>query len=181
MLMREPLIQCDANSARYVARNIFIGICNWPQSRHWDWRRKVAALQGMLANPGFSIICDGLTQGMMIVDTVRRQCRVESQKGQHLVYVGFVENAPWNRAELLGADSTVIAPRIPLSLHHRDSGFAVAPIPVWPCRRFWFCRVGDSGFWRASAGWRLRAIRVLPRLCLLSSCRKIMLRRIARR
>ena len=56
----------------------------------------------MLANPGFSIVCDGLTQGMMIVDTVRRRCRVESQKGQHLVYVEFVENAPWNRAELLG-------------------------------------------------------------------------------
>ena len=40
----------------------------WPQSRHWDWRKKVAVLQGMLANPGFSIVCNGLTQGMMIVD-----------------------------------------------------------------------------------------------------------------
>ena len=75
---------------------------HWPRSRRWDWRRKVAALQGMLANPGFSIVRDGLTQGMMMVDTVRRRCRVESQKGQHLVYVEFVENAPWNRAELLG-------------------------------------------------------------------------------
>ena len=75
---------------------------HWPQSRHWDWRRKVAALQGMLANPGFCIVCDGMTQGMMIVDTVKRRCRLERQEGQHLVYVEFVENAPWNRAELLG-------------------------------------------------------------------------------
>ena len=30
----------------------------WPQDRHWDWRRKVAVLKGMLANPGFSIVCD---------------------------------------------------------------------------------------------------------------------------
>jgi len=74
---------------------------HWPQSRHWDWRRKVAALQqGMLANPGFSVVCHGLTQGMMIVDTVSKRCRINSQKGQHLVYVEFVENAPWNRAEL---------------------------------------------------------------------------------
>ena len=75
---------------------------HWPQSRHWDWRRKVAALQGMLANPGFCIVCDGMTQGIMIVDTVKRRCRFEKQEGQHLVYVEFVENAPWNRAELLG-------------------------------------------------------------------------------
>lgn len=72
----------------------------WPQSRHWDWRRKVAELQGMLANPGFSIVCGGLTQGMMIVDAVKRRGRLDVQRGQHLVYVEFVENAPWNRAEL---------------------------------------------------------------------------------
>ena len=73
---------------------------HWPQSRHWDWRKKVAVLQGMLANPGFSIVCDGLTQGMMIVDTVKHRGRINDQRGQHLVYVEFVENAPWNRAEL---------------------------------------------------------------------------------
>ena len=76
---------------------------HWPQSRHWNWRKKVATLQGMLANPGFSIVCDGLTQGMMIVDTVKYRCRIESQKGHHLVYVKFIENAPWNRSELFAA------------------------------------------------------------------------------
>lgn len=72
----------------------------WPQSRHWNWRRKVEALQGMLAYPSFSVVCDGLTQGMMVVDTVKKRCRIDSQKGQHLVYVEFVETAPWNRGEL---------------------------------------------------------------------------------
>ena len=72
----------------------------WPQSRHWHWRKKVVALQGMLANPGFSIVCDGLTQGMMIVDAVKYRGRLDDQRGQHLVYVEFIENAPWNRAEL---------------------------------------------------------------------------------
>ena len=98
----------------------------WPQSRHWDWRRKVVALQGMLANPGYSIVCDGLTQGMMIVDTVKTRCRIDSQKGQHLVYVKFVENAPWNRAELFdppryrGVGSILIKAAVALS---EDSEF----------------------------------------------------------
>ncbi len=73
---------------------------HWPQSRHWNWRQKVKALQGMLACPGFSIVCNGMTQGMMIVDAATRRCQIEGQKGQHLVYVKFVENAPWNRPEL---------------------------------------------------------------------------------
>lgn len=73
---------------------------HWPQSRHWNWRQKIEVLQGMLARPGFSIVCNDLTQGMMIVDTTMKRCRIDSQKDKHLVYVEFVENAPWNRAEL---------------------------------------------------------------------------------
>lgn len=94
---------------------------HWPQSRHWDWRRKVEALQGMLVNPGFSIVCNGLTQGMMIVDTATHRCRIDGQKGRHLVYVEFVENAPWNRAELFtppryrGVGSILIRAAIALS------------------------------------------------------------------
>ena len=94
---------------------------HWPQSRHWDWRKKVAVLQGMLGNPGFSIVCDDLTQGMMIVDTVKHRGRIDGQNGQHLVYVAFVENAPWNRAELFsppryrGVGSILIRAAVALS------------------------------------------------------------------
>ena len=99
---------------------------HWPQSRHWDWRRKVVALQGMLANPGFSIVCDGLTQGMMLVDTTMKRCRIDSQRGRHLVSVDFIENAPWNRKELFdppryrGVGSVLIRVAIALS---EDLGF----------------------------------------------------------
>jgi hypothetical protein len=72
-----------------------------PKARHWDWRRKAVVLSGMLGNPGFSVVCSGLTQGMMILDTSMKRCRIPSQKGRDLVYVEFVENAPWNRRELL--------------------------------------------------------------------------------
>jgi hypothetical protein len=73
----------------------------WPQSRHWDWRDKMAEIQGLLANPGFSVMCEGATQGMMILETLRHRCRIEAQKGKNLAYVKYVENAPWNRKELL--------------------------------------------------------------------------------
>ena len=90
----------ELNSALHRLRLAGVQEREWPQDRHWDWRRKVAALRGMLANPGFSIVCDDMTQGMMIVDTVKYRGRIRGQKGMHLVYVEFVESAPWNRRSL---------------------------------------------------------------------------------
>jgi len=72
----------------------------WPQSRHWDWRQKATALLGFLAHQGFSVVCDGMTQGMMVVDTTLHRCRIPQQEKKELVYVEFIENAPWNRPEL---------------------------------------------------------------------------------
>ena len=98
----------------------------WPQSRHWNWCRKTKAIQGMLAQQGFSIVRNGLTQGMMIVDTTMKRCRIGSQKGKHLVYVEFVENAPRNRRGLFdppgyrGVGSVLIRAAIALS---EDLGF----------------------------------------------------------
>jgi hypothetical protein len=100
----------------------------WPQSRHWDWRRKAATLQGMLAYPGFSIVCGGVTQGMMLVDTTTKRCRIESQAGKNLIYVCFVENAPWNRRELFdppryrGIGSILIGTAVELSKEQEFKG-----------------------------------------------------------
>lgn len=99
----------------------------WPQSRHWDWRKKTVELQrGTLAQAGFSLVCDGLTQGMMILDTTMKRCRIASQQGRNLVYVEYIENAPWNRKELFslpryrGVGSLLIKAAIALS---EDLGF----------------------------------------------------------
>ena len=100
----------------------------WPQSRHWDWRRKAAGLQHMLGSPGFSIMCGGVTQGMMLTDTVTRRCRIERQVGKNLVYVSFVENAPWNRKELFdppryqGVGSILMRAAVELSKEHEFKG-----------------------------------------------------------
>lgn len=71
----------------------------WPQSRHWDWGKKAAAIGGLLSNQSMSIVCNGMTQAMMIMDLSKR-ARIESQVNNHIVYIDFIEAAPWNRQEL---------------------------------------------------------------------------------
>lgn len=78
-----------------VVRSLF------PQSRHWNWRDKAAAFDGSLANPSFCVVCQGMTQGLMILDTLHK-ARLPQQKDKELIYVEYLENAPWNRQHLPG-------------------------------------------------------------------------------
>jgi len=73
----------------------------WPQSRHWDWRTKTKAIEKRLDNHCFSIVCAGMTQAMMITELTHR-AQLPEQKREHLVYIDFIEAAPWNRREILG-------------------------------------------------------------------------------
>ncbi len=100
---------------------------HFPQSRHWDWRMKTVALQPLLAYPGFSVVCAGVTQGMMIVENTQHRCQLPEQAGKNLIYVEYVENAPWNRADLSfgkptyrGVGSLLIRAAIELS---KEEGF----------------------------------------------------------
>ncbi|WP_339749612.1 hypothetical protein [uncultured Maricaulis sp.] len=74
----------------------------WPQSRHWDWRVKLRDIEKRLANRSFALVCEGMTQAMMTVDLTKR-ARLAGQQTQHLVYIDYIEAAPWNRNDLLGA------------------------------------------------------------------------------
>jgi hypothetical protein len=71
----------------------------WPQSLHWDWAQKTARVQGLLAFRGFSIVAQGVTQGLAQVN-LTKSAREPSQAGKPLVYVEYLEVAPWNRPEL---------------------------------------------------------------------------------
>jgi GNAT superfamily N-acetyltransferase len=71
----------------------------WPQSWHWDWRQKTARVQGLLAFRGFSVVAQGETQGLAQID-LTKAAREASQAGKPLVYLNFLEVAPWNRPEL---------------------------------------------------------------------------------
>lgn len=76
-----------------------VPIGQWPQSRHWDWRKKTAAVQGLLAFRGFCIVAAGVTQGLAQVD-LTKEARKAVQAGKPLVYVDYLEVAPWNRSDL---------------------------------------------------------------------------------
>ncbi|WP_214648283.1 GNAT family N-acetyltransferase [Novosphingobium aerophilum] len=73
---------------------------DWPQSWHWNWRRKMDRIQGLLAFRTFALICEGDLQGLMQVNTAG-VCRLSEQADKHLTYVDYVETAPWNRTEIV--------------------------------------------------------------------------------
>ena len=68
------------------------------ESSHWDWRAKLRSIGRSRRRSSFVVECDNMTQGLMIVD-VSRKARLEPDCGRGLVYVDYVEVAPWNRRE----------------------------------------------------------------------------------
>jgi len=76
-----------------------VPLAQWPQSWHWDWRKKQAGVAGLLAFPGFSIVAEGMTQGLMQLD-LTRAARWQAHAGKPLAYIDYLEVAPWNRPDL---------------------------------------------------------------------------------
>lgn len=100
----------------------------WPQHRHWNWREKQKAVGHLLAYKFLGVECDSHMQGLMLVVTAGKSCRIESQKGRPLVYIHFLATAPWNsprvvaepRYSLVG--SLLLAAAIQLSIDEEFSG-----------------------------------------------------------
>jgi len=69
----------------------------WPQSVHWSWARK-APMLGMLESSGFGVVCENRWQGVMMTKTASAFARLAADKGKPLVYLDFIEVAPWNWA-----------------------------------------------------------------------------------
>lgn len=67
----------------------------WPQSLHWDWRRKAPELR-LLEAAGFGIVCERQWQGVMLTKSASYTARLDPDRGKPLVYVDFLEVAPWN-------------------------------------------------------------------------------------
>ncbi len=69
------------------------------ESGHWNWHDKLERIHGLLAYQTFCITCCDRTQGMMQVNLTKGAV-IKSQKGKPLVYIDYLENAPWNRPAL---------------------------------------------------------------------------------
>lgn len=80
--------------SRSVPRN------EWPQSLHWNWAEKAAALKPYAPGPFSAYRLLGLKaedkwQGLLLGCCVGRPTRL-APAGRDLVYVEFIEAAPWN-------------------------------------------------------------------------------------
>ena len=75
-----------------------------PQHFHWDWTTKAPELK-VLANAFYGIRHENQLQGLMKLETVGQfcSCRLPEQAGKALVYVDYVEVAPWNLRPLMSA------------------------------------------------------------------------------
>ena len=74
----------------------------FPEHWHWDWSRKAAKLD--LAGAAYhatGIEHGGQIQGMMMVSTIERRARIASQAGKPVLYVEYIESAPWNLQALV--------------------------------------------------------------------------------
>jgi len=67
----------------------------WPQSLLWNWSRKAPQLR-LLAASGFGVVYDQKWQGVMLTKTEPYKARLRPDKAKPLVYVDFLEVAPWN-------------------------------------------------------------------------------------
>lgn len=67
----------------------------WPESIHWNWRLKAPLLK-MLEATGFGIVYEQKWQAVMMTKTVSYSARLPEQLGQPMVYIDYLEVAPWN-------------------------------------------------------------------------------------
>jgi len=66
-----------------------------PKHWGWDWTRKIRQLGNPLLG-FYGIECEGRMQGLLEVAKEGYLTKLPSQKGKPLIYVKYVETAPWN-------------------------------------------------------------------------------------
>ena len=71
----------------------------WPEHWHWDWSQKAEKLK-FLAYQCFGVELDGQMQGLMMLSTISRRARIPSEKGKPVLYIEYIESAPWNVRDL---------------------------------------------------------------------------------
>ncbi len=77
---------------------------DWPENLHWDWSKKAAELRFLQAS-GFGIVCEESWEGVMLTVTAAHFARLAEDKGNPLVYIDYLEVAPWNwRVRPLGQE-----------------------------------------------------------------------------
>lgn len=70
-----------------------------PEHIHWNWAIKAAQNSGLLSYQSYGIEAAGKMQGLMMICLDGRFARLDPDKGKPLVYIDYLETAPWNAKE----------------------------------------------------------------------------------
>lgn len=73
----------------------------WPEHWHWDWSKK-ADLLDLLAYRCMGVAQGGRMQGLMMLSTIAGKGRLPGQRGKAVLYIEYLESAPWNLRDLAG-------------------------------------------------------------------------------
>ena len=73
-----------------------------PQHWHWDWNRKSANLD-LLAYRCAGIEHGGQMQGLVMMIAARHSATLAPDQGKPLIYIDYIESAPWNLKPLTDA------------------------------------------------------------------------------
>ena len=71
-----------------------------PRHWHWDWLAKSRNL-ALLAYRCFGIECGGKMQGLLMAKVAGKNAILPPDDGKPLVYVDYLESAPWNVVPLV--------------------------------------------------------------------------------
>jgi hypothetical protein len=64
---------------------------------YWNWVGKSRRSKLLPGDELYAIECEGVTQGLMMLDVLKKRCQIESQLRRRLVYISALATAPWNR------------------------------------------------------------------------------------
>jgi hypothetical protein len=104
-LSKEDLIRAHLDWApiRLAAlKRLHEGKRPWPEHWHWDWSKKADMLD-LLAYRCMGIEQGRRMQGLLMVSTIAAKGRLKTQEGKAVLYIEFLETAPWNLRALVEA------------------------------------------------------------------------------
>jgi hypothetical protein len=111
--------RADVNDARLAG-----GLPRLEHS-HWEWQRKAGSVRAG-RHVLVAVRCEGAVQGLMAVLQDVRPARLD--KGGHVVYVDYLESAPWNLKlspdppRFLGVGTVLMAEAVRISREKRLGG-----------------------------------------------------------
>jgi len=158
-------IEMDWANARQLAVDAEQAVGLAPlEHAHWDWRSKRDSIKTG-QHMAVVVECEGDVQGAM---AVLRTPRVARLGAAHVVYVDYIEAAPWNlkafafQPRFLGVGTVLIADAIRLSMEMQLGG-AIGLHSLPQAERFYAQRCRMTGVGRDSNYFDLTYFELTPR------------------